>query len=345
MSAESLVQLLASKLGVPPDDNIKESVEYILSIPDQDDLREWLEDGMGVTAATDIDEILSCISGIKSARSMMPPFPSAGRKKSETRKQSDQRTMQECPDRVDSSSSIGYPTTPQAPRLPAVPESTKQSRSMCYCLGKSEYPGGHRAIGNCLACGRIVCAEEDFGDCLYCGEPKTGRMYWIGYAMSNRVESPARSSSAIEQKNRLIQYDREGTRRTRIYDDSTDWFAETQDVWRGKEERDEAKKLMDEFEDKKLEAKRQMKISLDFHSGAISVVDKEGEMRKMEQQSDYNLHEFVAASGMNYSLGGNVLNETQEKILREIRERLGVSDKKKTEKVYTSLFSVFEDLG
>jgi len=339
MSADSLVHLLASKLGVPPDDNMQESVEYILSIPDQDDLREWLEDGMGVSAGTDIDEILSCISSIKSARSMMPSTTSG--KKTETRKQSDQRTMQQ----PDSSSSISYPTTPQAPRLPAVPESTKQSRSMCYCLGKSEYPGGHRAIGNCLACGRIVCAEEDFGDCLYCGEPKTGRMYWIGYAMSNRIESPAKTSSAIEQKNRLIQYDREGTRRTRIYDDSTDWFAETQDVWRGKEERDEAKKLMEEFEDKKLEAKRQMKISLDFHSGAISVVDKEGEMRKVEQHRDENLHEFVAASGMNSSLGGNVLNEPQEKILRQIRERLGVSDKKETEKVYTSLFSVFEDLG
>ena len=339
--SESLVQLLASKLGVPPDDNLRESVDYILSIPDEDDLREWLDDGMGLSDPSDLNELVFAIKGEKSHTT----------NKTDSHKQASLKSSYHKPviRHVDRSydTEPHHHRTPQVePLLPPVPESTKQSRSICNCLAKSEYPGGHRVLGNCLRCGRIVCAEEDFGDCLYCGESKTGSMYWIGYAISNRIESRGKSVSAVEQKNRLIQYDREGTRRTRIYDDSTDWFAETQDVWRGKEEREEAKKLMEEFEDKQREAKRQMKISLDFNSGGISVMDKEGEMRKVEQQRDEQLHAFVSAGHMGGSSStGNILNESQEKILRDIREKLGVSGPKESEKVYTSLFSVFEDLG
>lgn len=338
--SESLVHLLSRKLGVPADDNLRESVHYILSIPDDDDLREWLEEGMGLTDTADQEDIVSAIKALKSS-----PVVTDTAKKIEPRK-----NVVPVGNTADIYYPMDVPNSPprQARRpLPPVPTSTKESsRSMCHCLAKSEYPGGHRVIGNCLRCGRVVCAEEDFGDCLYCGESKTGAMYWIGYALTESIESPAKSSSAVEQKDRLIQYDREGTRRTRIYDDSTDWFAETQDVWRGKEEREEAKKLMEEFEDKKSEARRRMKISLDFNSGAISVLDKEGEMRKVEQQRDEQLHAFVSRGELSApSSGGNVLNEEQEKILREIREKLGVKEKHEPEKVYTSLFSVFEDLG
>jgi hypothetical protein len=332
---ESLVGLLSSKLGIPPDDNLKESVEYILSITDHNDLREWLEDGMGLTNESDLGEILALVDSIK----QMPKIHSNSEIKkvfldSQGPKPVNQNTSE-------------TPQTPQSvfppPRLlPPVPESTKVTRSMCGCMAKSEYSGGHRVIGNCLQCGRIVCANEDFGDCLFCGEPKTGLMYWIGYKVSDRINSPGKSFEAVEQKNRLIQYDREGTQRTRIYDDSTDWFAETQDVWKGKEEREEAKRMMEEFEEKKSEARRQMKISLDFNTCSISVLDKEKEIHKVETQKDEQLQQFISSATKRENTG-NVLNEDQEKILRDIRQKLGVKEKQETEKEYKSLFSIFED--
>ena len=328
------MNLLSQKLAIPPDDNLRESVEYILSIPDHDDLQEWLEDGMGLTNESDFDEIVALIDTIKRV-----PRTRGNREINEPKtivipQQSNAGVI---------SSNDSPPTSQNAPRLPPVPDSTKRQRSMCGCLAKSEYSGGHRVIGNCLACGRIVCANEDYGDCLYCKEPKTGLMYWIGYAVSERIDSRGKSISAVDQKNRLIQYDREGTQRTRIYDDSTDWFAETQDVWKGKEERDEAKRMMEEFEEKKSEAKRQMKISLDFNTCSISVLDKQKEIQKVDSKTDEKLQEFISGPAKSNNTG-NVLNESQEKILREIREKLGVKERQETAREYKSLFSVFDEI-
>ena len=47
-----------------------------------------------------------------------------------------------------------------------VPEKPKgKGRVECGCYGTE-----HRAIGNCLSCGRIHCSEEGPGKCFHCGE-------------------------------------------------------------------------------------------------------------------------------------------------------------------------------
>lgn len=32
----------------------------------------------------------------------------------------------------------------------------------------------HQLIGNCVACGRVMCAQEGAGACLFCGEGEVG---------------------------------------------------------------------------------------------------------------------------------------------------------------------------
>jgi hypothetical protein len=337
---ETLLNLLAEKLGVEPDDNLRESVHYILSIPDVDDQREWLEDGMGLNNSEDVVAVLSEIERTKRVATEKERPEKSRVVVSAHKKTTPTRLVGTSEQSFQESVAVSAPK----PRLPPAPDSVKAKRSMCGCLGKSEYPGGHRVIGNCLSCGRIICAEEDYGECLSCGEPKSGSMHWIGYATSHNLESPGLDSTAVDQKDRLIQYDREGTSRTRVYDDSTDWFAESQDVWRGREEREEAKRIMAEFEEQKHEAKKQIKISLDFNAGSISVVDKEGEMKKIEKQHEEALDRFIATTVERSSGNGNILDESQEKILREIREKLGAKEPSNTRE-YTSLMSVFDDLG
>ena len=44
-----------------------------------------------------------------------------------------------------------------------------EGRHLCDCMAAK-----HKLIGNCLACGRIVCAQEGSGPCLFCGDYTVG---------------------------------------------------------------------------------------------------------------------------------------------------------------------------
>lgn len=40
---------------------------------------------------------------------------------------------------------------------------------MCECMASK-----HQLVGNCVACGRVMCAQEGAGPCLFCGEGEVG---------------------------------------------------------------------------------------------------------------------------------------------------------------------------
>lgn len=174
-----------------------------------------------------------------------------------------------------------------APSVTAAPASVKpfpftinDNRTQCTCQART-----HHLIGNCLNCGRIVCAKEEYGDCLFCKEPHTGRMHWNGTDEGN--------GAAVAMKTRLIQYDREGARRTKIYDDSTDWFAESKDVWISAAERAEAARLGNEYELRKLQAKKELVISLDFSTQKVILVDKNESIANVEKSNKEAIQEWI----------------------------------------------------
>ncbi|EKE39908.1 zinc finger motif, C2HC5-type protein [Entamoeba nuttalli P19] len=51
------------------------------------------------------------------------------------------------------------------PQMKSPTPDKPRGRIECRCYGTV-----HKAIGNCLSCGRIHCSEEGPGKCLYCGE-------------------------------------------------------------------------------------------------------------------------------------------------------------------------------
>ncbi len=200
-------------------------------------------------------------------------------------------------------------------------------------------------IGNCLSCGRIVCDAEDYGDCLSCGAGKES-IHWLDVsATSEDVHQ------AVQHKDRLVQYDREGARRTKIYDDSTDWFAEGSDIWKGKAEREEALRKAREFEEKKRAARLGMKVEIDFATGTIQVKDKAEEIEKLEETRDNELNEWVSSGGSVMKppqvVSGNVLEGDSQDLIDLIREKLGRPRKTMIDLNYqTDLpsFSILDDL-
>ena len=95
-------------------------------------------------------------------------------------------------------------------------------RLVCDCFGTV-----HKALTNCLNCGKIVCEKEGYGPCSFCGYP-------VGKDAAGRAANDKDAAKAIELKNRLLKYDRTAAKRTTIYDDQEDYF--TSSPWLSSDE-------------------------------------------------------------------------------------------------------------
>jgi len=62
------------------------------------------------------------------------------------------------------------------------------------------------------------------------------------------------SKQAFERKDKLLEYDRQVGKTTKIHDDQADYFASSSSVWLGQEERTEAKER-DEGERKRVKGR------------------------------------------------------------------------------------------
>jgi len=347
----ALVSLLVEKLGLHADEGLQDQAEYILSIPDLDDVKEWLHSIVSPEYEIFLDDVIVSIDSIRRQAVVVAAAPAASNRQRGGKVVLYNDTQDD--DVVDVNEPVAASRIVFRRKvIIQLPPRAKVSRSTCNCIGKT----GHEIIGNCLSCGRIICQIEDYGDCLFCGAIAIG--VWppqISWLIRNGVieeeivieNEDEEEGKAIGQKNRLIQYDREGTRRTQIFDDSTDWFSETTDVWKGRDEREQARIRMEEFEQKKIEAKREFKISLDFQTGGFQLVsDKATAVACVESQSRDVLNNFIAPPLQPPpETRSNVLSETQEEILGIIREKLGVTKKsvKAAAEQPVSIFSFLDD--
>ena len=194
-------------------------------------------------------------------------------------------------------------------------------RHPCECLGQK-----HQLVNNCTECGRIVCMQEGSGPCYFCGalvctkeeqeilarnSKKSQKLYEKLLTQAIEGDSIANSENnekktaddkglqeAIAHKNRLIEYDKSGVRRTKVIDDECDYFASDTNKWLPKKERDALRKKEEELREKRHGSRRQMKVTLDF--AGRKVID-ENEPVDYGADSD----EAVLASGF-YSSDKNL---------------------------------------
>lgn len=152
----------------------------------------------------------------------------------------------------------------------------------------------HSLINNCLACGRIVCDKEGEGPCMFCANPVLKPENINEYEeqmklLKDMEDDPEIMKSyikAVENKNKLIGFDKSDIARKNMIDEDTDWYEIKNDVWQSDEIRSHALNKMIELEDEEQEAKDSFVTAFDM---------KAGTMVNSKQVVDYKKHRAEAS--------------------------------------------------
>eukprot|EP01088_Endostelium_zonatum_P021310 TRINITY_DN832_c3_g2_i1.p1 TRINITY_DN832_c3_g2~~TRINITY_DN832_c3_g2_i1.p1 ORF type:complete len:507 (+),score=206.47 TRINITY_DN832_c3_g2_i1:86-1606(+) len=236
------------------------------------------------------------------------------------------------------------------------------NRTFCGCNAQE-----HDLIGNCLLCGKIVCAYEGEGPCLSCHAEdavKLSSSYNSGAknsggqnprkleglnlsqmeALLKDTEKDYKSGKetkerfdyvkAMVNKERLMEYSRTSAVRTVVFDDQSDWFSSDQLSWLSPEER---QMILQEEENRRKaeeEAKNKVVVSLDF---AGRQVVKERLDDKMESWKDRNSSmeikkKGIGAAGKDGQVGEGIAVETKERFFVNPAVKMMVEYKKEEEK-------------
>lgn len=138
--------------------------------------------------------------------------------------------------------------------------STKPPQKLHPPKGKASYVCGcfgtvHKALTNCLYCGRISCAKEGYDFCPFCG------------LLVEKVQATPPDDGVMNEawlhKERLLQFDREFARRTVILDDQEDFYANSTSTWLTEEEKHEAQGKVEDRQNE-LNHRKKQTMSLEF---------------------------------------------------------------------------------
>lgn len=121
---------------------------------------------------------------------------------------------------------------------------------VCGCFGTV-----HKALTNCLYCGRISCAKEGYDFCPFCG------------LLVEKVQATPPDDGVMNEawlhKERLLQFDREFARRTVILDDQEDFYANSTSNWLTEEEKQVAQGKVEDRQNE-LNHRKKQTMSLQF---------------------------------------------------------------------------------
>ncbi|XP_004529628.1 activating signal cointegrator 1 [Ceratitis capitata] len=189
-----------------------------------------------------------------------------------------------------------------------------KGRRLCDCQASQ-----HKLINNCLSCGRIVCEQEGSGPCLFCGEIVcTNEEMQLMKSDSKKGQNLLKSlkekgggealKKALEQRDRLLEYDRNSEKRTTVIDDEFDYFEENS-VWLSDAERAKYERLKQEMHEKKHESRIKRKIKIDFAGREV-----EDEPQITSEYENRVLKEIAAAK----AAAGDKNNWSNRKNLQKI---------------------------
>ena len=133
-------------------------------------------------------------------------------------------------------------------------------KQLCYCMGTD-----HELVGNCLACGKVVCALEGKGACLFCGHAVTAKG-------EKPLTLPDQSAyaQAVEHKDKLLNFNDTAEQRQQVIDDSTDWFEVASNPWISEEDRATAAEKAAQQVQRLEESKNRLVLNVDLASGTAS---------------------------------------------------------------------------
>jgi len=165
--------------------------------------------------------------------------------------------------------------------------------------------GRHKVLTNCLNCGKVIAEEEGWGPCLFCGNPlELGDNYGIRHGddrglldmVGKGTEEEHKYNQSFERakatKDRLLCYDRDAKKRTRVFDDATDWYSESVNPWLNEKQREEALHNATKEEDRRREERRRIHATIDIFGRTVISNDAEVEAN-MDKQNRARIQEWT----------------------------------------------------
>ncbi|XP_034951600.1 activating signal cointegrator 1 [Chelonus insularis] len=185
-----------------------------------------------------------------------------------------------------------------------------KSRMKCDCEAKT-----HSLINNCLNCGKIVCAQEGSGPCFFCGElvctPDQQSVLAMNTKQSDNLYNKLMDLKitgdqqiALSQRDKLLEFDRNSTKRTQVIDDECDYYQSSDSMWLSAKERETLKKREEEIWNKKHESRLSKKVTLDFYGRQV--------IEEPEDFSSYSFDENQEDSSIPYDNDMSLICPTVE---------------------------------
>ncbi|XP_043505728.1 activating signal cointegrator 1 [Polistes fuscatus] len=155
-----------------------------------------------------------------------------------------------------------------------------KGRHKCDCEAKK-----HSLINNCNNCGRIVCYQEGSGPCFFCETLVCSREQQAILSSNTKQADDLYNKlmdrkpnkgleESIKQRDKLLEYDRNSARRTKVIDDESDYF-QTNSTWLTSAERERFRKREEEISAQKHASRLSRKVTLDFVGREVFVGQEE----------------------------------------------------------------------
>ncbi|KOC68597.1 Activating signal cointegrator 1 [Habropoda laboriosa] len=168
-----------------------------------------------------------------------------------------------------------------------------KGRHKCDCEAKR-----HALINNCLNCGRIVCFQEGSGPCFFCGElvcsheeeatiNSTKRQADQLYNKLMNQKPNKYLEESIKQRDKLIEYDRNGVQCTKIIDDECDYY-QSSNMWLTAEQREKSKKFEENMSQTKHMSRLNRKLHINFDFTGREVTED----NSVEDFNEFNEEQF-----------------------------------------------------
>ncbi|XP_065218336.1 activating signal cointegrator 1 isoform X2 [Planococcus citri] len=187
-----------------------------------------------------------------------------------------------------------------------------KGRYLCNCEAKK-----HALINNCMKCGRIVCQQEGSGPCFVCetlvctneellvfngDTDKASKLYEQLLTQEKpKVQMQKGLQEAINQRNKLLEFDRNTEKHTHVFDDDSDYYCSV-NPWLTLDQRDEIKKKEEEFFKKKNQSRMEKKITINIEGGKIVEVEEKENSNRITEKDIKSIAESKSIAPKNAKL-------------------------------------------
>jgi len=280
---------LSALLQMPAED-CDEIVEHVLSFTDPDELKDFLSafavGNAGYKVAKFAEELFDRRNKGKTPPKQDIPDQSRSASKAEGKGNKGKDVKQ-----AGNSQGRGNSTKNKDPdnfpilTMPMLPKDKADKRLVVIDAAS----GRHKELTNCLNCGKVIVEEEGWGPCLFCGNPlEVGDRFGlrhgddrgfldpvVGQGKMDETKYNESFQNAVATKDRLLSYDKDAKKRTKVYDDATDFYSESVNPWLSEKQREEAMRNAKEEEHRKREERRKIHATIDFFGRTVVSADAE----------------------------------------------------------------------